>query len=291
MSSMDESRIFIVGANGQLGKALQTKYPKAIAVDRDEFDMTDRAVVENYDWSKVDVIINAAAYTNVDNAETAEGRIAAWKINAMAVAHLSKIAIQHKLLLVHVSTDYVFDGTTSPHTEEESFTPLGVYAQSKAAGDIAVGITPLHYILRTSWVIGDGPNFVRTMMGLAAKNISPSVVSDQIGRLTFTSTLIEGIDHLLRTKADSGTYNLSDDGEPASWADITRTIFKELGRDDLTVTDTTTAEYFKSKPNVSPRPLKSALDLSKIKATGLKLRDWRDNLHDYIAAEQAKPKE
>lgn len=288
---MDESRILIIGSNGQLGKALQTKYPKAQAVDREQLDMTNPESLLGYDWSGVDVIINAAAFTDVDGAETPEGREAAWKINAAAVANLGKIANEHDLTLVHISTDYVFDGTKSPHTEDEPFTPLGVYGQSKAAGDIAASITPKHYILRTSWVIGDGRNFVRTMISLAEKNISPTVVSDQIGRLTFTNTLVSGIAHLLATNAPHGTYNLSNDGNPVSWAEITRTIFKELGRDDLTVTDTTTEEYFASKPNVAPRPLKSELDLGKIKSTGLTLRDWRDDLHEYIKIEQAKPKE
>jgi dTDP-4-dehydrorhamnose 3,5-epimerase/reductase len=288
---MDDSRILIIGAYGQLGKALQAKYPKALAVDRDSFDMTDWGMLNKYDWSKVDVILNAAAYTNVDAAETTEGRELAWQINATAVGYLSKLAAQHDLTLVHVSTDYVFDGTRVPHTEEEAFAPLGVYAQTKAAGDIAVSVAPKHYILRTSWVIGEGKNFVRTMIDLAGKNVSPTVVADQVGRLTFTQTLVDGVDHLLNKKADYGTYNLSNDGEPASWADITRAIFKELSRDDLTVADTTTEAYFASKEGVAPRPLKSELDLGKIKATGLKLRDWRDDLHVYIQAESAKPKE
>jgi dTDP-4-dehydrorhamnose reductase len=288
---MDESRILIVGANGQLGKALQAKYPGAVAVDRDSFDMTDWAMLASYDWSKVDAILNAAAYTNVDGAEAAEGREQAWKINATAMGYLSKLAAEHKLTLVHVSTDYVFDGTKNIHFEDEGFAPLGVYGQSKAAGDIAVSIAPQHYIVRTSWVIGDGPNFVRTMMGLAAKNVSPTVVADQVGRLTFTNTLVEAIHHLLSTKAPFGTYNVSNDGELASWADVTRAIFKELLRDDLTVTDTTTKEYFASKPGVAPRPLQSAFDLTKIQKAGLSLRDWRDDLHDYVKAEQEKAKE
>src|SRR5688572_15073888 len=105
---MDESRILIVGAYGQLGKALQAKYPKAIAVDRDTFDMTDWRMLSKYDWSKVGVILNAAAYTNVDGAETEEGRPLAWKINAQAIAYLTRIAVEHDITLVHVSTDYVF---------------------------------------------------------------------------------------------------------------------------------------------------------------------------------------
>ena len=283
---MDSSRFLIVGAYGQLGKALQAQYPDAIAVDRDAFDMTDWNVVSSYDWSKIDVILNAAAYTNVDGAETAEGRELAWKINATGPSYLAKVAAEHDLTLVHVSSEYVFDGTKTPHTEDEPFTPLGVYAQAKAAGDIAVSTTPKHYIARTSWLIGDGPNFVRTMIGLAGRDISPTVVGDQIGRLTFTSTLVTAIDALLQGQAAYGTYNVSNDGQPASWADVTRTIFRELGRDDLTVTDTTTEEYFASKPESAPRPLQSAFDLTKITATGLTLPDWQTALHNYIQKEQ-----
>jgi dTDP-4-dehydrorhamnose reductase len=136
-------------------------------------------------------------------------------------------------------------------------------------------------------VIGEGKNFVRTMISLAEKNISPSVVADQIGRLTFTSTLVEAIDHLLNTNAAYGTYNVSNDGEPVSWAEVTRMVFKDLDRNDLSVTDTTTEEYFASKPESAPRPLESSLDLTKIKSAGLTLRDWRDDLIDYIKKETA----
>jgi len=283
---MDDSRFLILGAQGQLGKALQERFPKAQATDVAELDITNWDSVVAFDWSKVEVILNAAAFTNVDGAQTADGRRAAWKVNAQAVGYLSKIASEKDKTLVHISTEYVFDGTQSPHKEDEGFSPLGVYAQTKAAGDIAVGITPKHYILRTSWVIGEGKNFVRTMMSLAQKNVSPTVVSDQVGRLTFTSTLVDAIEHLLKNQVEHGTYNVSNDGEPASWAEITRTIFKEVGRDDLTVTDTTTEAYFADKPEASPRPLQSELDLSKIKATGLSLRDWRADLSAYIAHEK-----
>lgn len=283
---MDASKFLIVGANGQLGTALREKYPGAAAVDSRELDITSADAVASYDWSNVSVILNAAAYTNVDGAEMPEGRIAAWKVNAAGVANLTRAAIRHNLTLVHVSSEYVFDGTQSPHTEEEPLSPLGVYAQTKAAGDIAAFTHSKTYILRTSWVIGQGKNFVRTMISLAEKNISPSVVGDQIGRLTFTSTLVDAIDHLLSTKAAHGTYNVSNDGEPTSWADVTRSIFTELGRDNLTVTNVTTGEYFKSKPEAAPRPLHSVLDLTKIKATGLTLRDWHDDLTEYIKKEE-----
>ena len=282
---MDDSKMLIIGAYGQLGKALQAQYPNAKAVDRDQFDMTDWAMLSAYDWSNVEVILNAAAYTDVDGAETLEGRKLAWQINATGPGYLSKIATQHDITLVHVSSEYVFDGTQEPHTESEPVTPLGVYAQAKAAGDIAVRTAPKHYIARTSWLIGDGPNFVRTMIGLAQKDISPTVVGDQIGRLTFTPTLVAAIDHLLQNNAEYGTYNVSNGGEPASWADVTRTIFKDLGRDDLTVTDTSTEEYFAGKRGIAPRPLKSAFDLAKIQSSGFELTDWQTDLATYITNE------
>jgi len=282
---MDESRILITGAGGQLGKALSTRFPKAMATDHATLDIGDVGTLEAFDWSGVDVILNAAGYTNVDGAQTSEGREAAWKINGQAVANLARMSAVHGLTLVHISSEYVFDGTKTSHTEDEALAPLGVYAQSKAAGDIAASVAPKHYIVRTSWVVGDGTNFVRTMIGLAGRNISPKVVSDQIGRLTFTETLVDGIEKLIHAKAPYGIYNLSNEGEPASWAEVTRAIFKELGRDDLTVTDVTTAEYFREKPEAAPRPLKSTLDLTKIEAVGVKPADWRTALHLYIASQ------
>jgi dTDP-4-dehydrorhamnose reductase len=281
---MDDSAIFIVGANGQLGQALQAKYPGAQSADIGELDITKADSVANFDWSPIKVILNAAAFTNVDGAETAEGRMAAWNVNASAVANLTRAAAKHDLTLVHVSTDYVFDGTKSPHTEDELFSPLSVYGQTKAAGDIVVSLLPKYYILRTSWVIGEGPNFVRTMLGLGQKGVSPTVVADQVGRLTFTSELVRAIDHLLTSQAAAGTYNVSNSGASASWADITRAIFKTAGF-DLQVTDTTTAEYYAGKKGIAPRPLQSELDLTKLQATGFESVNWQDDLTKYISKE------
>ncbi|MEI7674435.1 MAG: NAD(P)-dependent oxidoreductase [bacterium] len=280
---MDSSKFFIVGANGQLGTALKKKYPDAKWADISELDITNEASVNSFDWSGIEVILNAAAYTNVDGAETPEGRVLAWKVNATAVSTLSRIASEHNITLVHISSDYVFDGTMVPHDEDESFSPLSVYGASKAAGDIAVTQTSRHYLLRTSWVIGEGTNFVRTMLELAIKGVNPTVVADQVGRLTFTSTIVNAIDHLLKTKVDYGTYNISNDGEPNSWANITRKIY-ELASLKNTVTDISTAEYYKGKEYIAPRPLLSELNLKKIKATGLKINNWQADLLDYISA-------
>ena len=292
---MKDSEIFIVGAKGQLGLALQAEYPGAQSADIDELDITNKDSVANFDWSGIKVILNAAAYTNVDGAETSEGRVAAWAVNADAVGNLVAVAAQHDMTLVHISTDYVFDGSQKLHSEEEPFTPLSVYGASKAAGDLLVSLAPKFYIIRTSWVIGDGKNFVRTMLDLAQKGINPSVVSDQIGRLTFTNTLVSAISHLLSPIASPsidyrlstidyvpyGTYNVSNDGEPTSWANITRQIFKLAGVSN-TVTDVTTADYFAGKSGIAPRPLNSTLDLSKIKQSGFVPNDWQTDLIKYI---------
>lgn len=278
---MQSSEILITGANGQLGQALKAHYPEAQTADINQLDITNPASVAEYDWNSVKVVVNAAAYTKVDDAETTEGRIAAWKVNATAVGYLAQAALKHDLTLVHISTDYVFDGTQNPHTEDEPLSPLSVYGQTKAAGDIAVSEVAKHYLLRTSWVIGEGKNFVNIMLGLADRGIAPTVVSDQIGRLTFTSELVKAIDHLLTTEQAYGTYNLTNGGDSVSWADITREIFR-LGGYDLAVTDSTTADYFANKPEAAPRPLLSTLSLDKIQATGFQSTDWRDDLQTYV---------
>lgn len=282
---MDEASILIVGANGQLGKALQNKYPGARALDIDALDISSSEAVEAFDWSNTKIILNAAAYTNVDGAETPEGRVIAWSANAQAVRNLCAASLVHDLTLVHISTDYVFDGTKQPHTETEAYSPLSVYGASKAAGDIAVSLLLKHYILRTSWVIGDGKNFVRTMLELGAKGIHPTVVDDQIGRLTFTSTLVAAIDHLLTSSATCGTYNITNSGENVSWADITREIYK-LAKLPNTVTGTSTADYFAGKTGIAPRPLNSTLDLAKITSAGFTPVDWKKDLAAYIAKNQ-----
>lgn len=282
---MQASQIVILGARGQLGLALQAQYPEAQTVDSETLDITNQQAFDAFDWSGVRYLINAAGYTNVDGAETPDGRIAAWQVNAVALANIARCAQRHDMTVVHISSDYVFDGTQKEHQETEPFSPLGVYGQSKAAGDIALSTLQKHYILRTSWVIGEGKNFVRTMLSVGSKNIDPTVVADQVGRLTFTSELVRAIDHLLRHELPFGTYNVTNDGESASWADITRAIF-ELAQYDAKVTNTTTEAYFIDKPGAAPRPLNSTLTLNKLQATGFTSTDWHDDLAKYVAKEK-----
>lgn len=282
---MTDSEIFIIGAHGQLGTALRKLYPNAQCADSDTLDITDNASVANFDWSRIKTIINAAAYTNVDGAETQEGRITAWSVNAKAVGNLVQAANTHDITLVHISSDYVFDGTMSPHIETESISPLGVYAQSKAAGDLIVELAEKYYIVRTSWVIGEGKNFVLTMKSLADKGVKPSVVNDQIGRLTFTSDLSQAIAHLLDTRPTYGTYNFSNDGDSVSWADIAKIVYTSVGHNADEVTGVSTVEYYADKEGIAPRPLQSTLSLDKMKATGIAIRDWREALSEYLNKE------
>jgi dTDP-4-dehydrorhamnose 3,5-epimerase len=285
VSPMPGRKILVLGADGQLGRALRQEYDGDPCVEfatRAEFDLADRQSLAGRNWRNYSAIINAAAYTAVDLAETAEGRQKAWAINATAVASLASVAAANGITLVHVSSDYVFDGSVTEHSEDEPFTPLGVYGQSKAAGDAVVSAVPRHYILRTSWVIGEGNNFVATMASLAGRGIKPSVVNDQTGRLTFTADLAAGIRHLLDTGAPYGTYNLSNDGVPQTWADIAADVYELSGADRDAVTGVSTEDYFRDKA-AAPRPANSVLDLAKIKATGFTPRSASEALKEYLA--------
>jgi dTDP-4-dehydrorhamnose reductase len=275
--------VVVLGAGGQVGAALAGVVPGVTALRRDQLDVTDPDAVARMDWSSFDVIVNAAAYTAVDKAETPAGRAEAWQSNATAVGHLARAANAHGAVLVHFSSEYVFDGAaTRPWREDDRIAPLSAYGASKAAGDLAAAMAERHYVVRTTWVVGGGANFVRTMLGLAAKGVAPTVVADQIGRPTFADDLARGVLRLLDGAAPYGTYNLTNTGEPASWADVARAAFELTGHSPATVTDTTTAEYFATRPEGAQRPLNSVLALDKAAAAGVELPDWRESLADYV---------
>ena len=279
-------KVLVVGAGGQLGRALAAEYGDAAHVefaDRAELDLAAPGLETARRWRDYGVIINAAAYTAVDQAETAEGRAAAWAANASGPAALARIAAANGITFVQVSSDYVFDGTASaPYGEDQLLAPLGVYGQTKAAADLAVQTTSRHYIVRTSWVVGDGGNFVRTMASLAERGIDPSVVDDQVGRLTFTSDLARGIRHLIDTDAPYGVYNLTGAGEPRTWAQIAARVFELTGHDPARVRPVTTTEYYAGKGGIAPRPANSVLDLAKIEATGFSPADHEALLSAYL---------
>jgi dTDP-4-dehydrorhamnose reductase/dTDP-4-dehydrorhamnose 3,5-epimerase len=252
-------RSVILGADGQLGRALRALLPEALALTRADLDLTDPAAYDNVPWHDVDTIYNAAAYTAVDAAETPDGRKKAWAVNVTAVATLARIATEHRLTLVNVSSDYVFDGTAESHTVDEAVSPLGVYGQTKAAGEAVTATVPRHYVVRTSWVIGDGGNFVSTMQRLARDGISPTVVDDQHGRLTTADELASGIVELVRTAAPYGIHHITGGGPVKTWADIARDVFEAEGRDRSDVVGVSTEAYGEGK-NLAPRPRHSALD-------------------------------
>jgi dTDP-4-dehydrorhamnose 3,5-epimerase len=273
----------VLGADGQVGRALLARFPGARGVTQAELDLTDTAALERWPWREHEVVLNAAAYTAVDAAETPEGRRAAWAANATGPATLAALAARHGFTLVHFSTDYVYDGVAAEHDEAEPLAPLGAYGQSKAAGDVAVGAAPRHYVVRTSWVIGDGPNFVRTMARLADDGASPSVVADQVGRLGFADEIARATAHLVDRRAPYGTYHVSNGGPIMSWADIAREVFGQRGRRVDDVHPVTTREYAAGRTS-APRPASSVLSLHKLEATGFEPADARAALRAYVAA-------
>ena len=273
-------RPLVLGAEGQLGRALMHEFPGALGIDIDQLDLTDIEGVGRWPWAEHDVVLNAAAYTAVDAAETSEGRRTAWALNAEAPAALARLSVRHGFTLVHYSTDYVFDGSRDEHREDEVLSPLGVYGQSKAGGDLAVAAAARHYLMRTSWLVGDGPNFVRTMARLAGEGATPAVVSDQVGRLTFANEVARATRHLLDTGAPYGTYHVSNGGPPMSWAQVAREVFVLCGREAEDVTPVTTEEYAAGR-DLAPRPRSSMLGLDRIRATGFEPRDALTALRDY----------
>ncbi len=292
---MAPRRTLVTGANGQLGRAVHELAEERGLLDcfdftdRDEFDFSDADEYCKVDWPLYGTVINCGAFTAVDRAETPEGRVTCWAANATGPALLARACAEHGITLVHISSDYVFDGTRELHDELEAFSPISAYGQSKAAGDLAVGGCPRHYILRSSWVIGDGKNFVKTMCALsdrvaAGELAQVTVVDDQLGRLAFTDQMAAAIFHLLDAGAPYGTYDMTGAGAVRSWADIARVCFEAANDNGRKVVPVSTVEYYASTQGpIAPRPRHSALDLAKLEAAGFKPRDWEEELADYLS--------
>lgn len=287
VAPVSRRRTLVVGGNGQLGRALREILGNAAGVEfanRRDLDLTTTELLRARKWQDYETIINAAAYTAVDAAETREGRVAAWATNVAGVSALSRVASLYNLRLVHISSEYVFDGTSPrPYRESDDVAPICVYGQTKAAGDQIVATLPRHYILRTSWVIGDGQNFVRTMLSLAQNGVDPAVVNDQYGRLTFTNDLARAIRHLLKSGAPSGTYNITGSGPVMTWADVARHVFALAGFNPSRVNGVSTAQYSRSlNVPAAPRPRNGALDLTRLELTGFRPGDANKMLETYV---------
>jgi dTDP-4-dehydrorhamnose 3,5-epimerase/reductase len=275
-------RPLVLGADGQLGTALLAALPGAQGTTVSDLDLSDHDALRAWPWGEHDVVLNAAGYTAVDAAETPEGRMAAWALNAVAPTVLAGLAGRHRFTLVHVSSDYVYDGTVAEHDEDEPPAPLGVYGQSKAAGDAAVAVAGRHYVVRTSWLVGSGANFVRTMAALADQGASPAVVADQVGRLSFADEVARATRHLVESGAPYGTYHVTNAGPAMSWADVAREVFALRGRDPGDVRAVTTQEYTAGRAS-APRPPSSVLSLRRLEATGFEPGDALTALRAYVA--------
>lgn len=273
-------RALITGSKGQLGTALQRCAPEGaeiVAVDLDELDITDGAAVAAFVESTGPALIfNAAAYTAVDRAETDEEL--AMAVNATAVGYLAHAAQAVGALLVHVSTDFVFEGLLGvPYTPDERPMPLSVYGRTKLEGEWAAGGNAL--IVRTAWVYAPtGGNFVRTMLRLMAEQEALNVVSDQIGTPTYAPGLAAAM-WALAGQNHNGIYHYTDSGV-ASWYDFAVAIQEEalaIGLLDraIPITPIATAAY----PSPAKRPFYSVLDKIKtIEALGTTPPHWRENL-------------
>ncbi|MDO4919651.1 sugar nucleotide-binding protein [Kocuria sp.] len=287
--------VLVLGAHGQVGLALTALLSKRgvpfTAWTRTELDLADPAswpgeIRSGDALRRYRAVVNAAAFTAVDDAETPRGRATAWAANATGVGALAAACARAGTTLVHYSTDYVFDGALplgSCYAPGDPVAPLSVYGQSKAAGETAVRACPRHYLLRTSWVVGQGKNFVATMAKLAARDMDPRVVDDQHGRLTAASDLAAGALHLIDSGAPYGTYQLTGSGEPCTWADVARWVFEDLGYDPDRVAPVSTDEYGGGQDWGAPRPVNSVLDISAVLDAGFTPRDSRTVAREAVA--------
>jgi len=277
-------RLLIFGQTGQVARELARLKPNARFLSRADADLTDpTACARMIEASDADVIINAAAYTAVDKAET-EADLA-FQINGAAPTEMAKAAAAKRTPFIHISTDYVFNGQgTQPWAPDDPVAPLGVYGQSKLAGETGVRAAGgVHIILRTSWVVSaHGGNFVKTMLRLAQSRDALRVVSDQIGGPTPAAAIAEAaVDiaaQLVANPSLTGTYHFA--GTPdVSWADFARAIFAEAGQ-NVTVEDISTKDY----PTAAKRPQNSRLDCTSLELTfGIKRPDWRAGLQQILA--------
>lgn len=263
---------------------LTSRGETVVAFSRAELDVTDsRAVRDRIVTERPDVIVNAAAYTKVDQAEVEES--AATAINGSSVELVASAANEADALLVHVSTDFVFDGNgTSPYEVTDPTAPLSAYGRSKLLGEIAATHAKKHVIVRTSWLFGaNGPNFVEAIRNQLRKGTNPlRVVHDQRGRPTYTPHLARAIIRVAIAATDSeiarGMYHYADADE-CSWFDFARAIVSESGA-DTEVLPVTTDEF----PRPARRPTYSVLSTDRYeRVTGVAPESWRDGLREYLA--------
>lgn len=278
-------KILITGVNGMLGRDLVSYLHnyEIIGSDISELDITNLALVKSTLYSfKPDIVINSAAYTDVDGCETNIDQ--AFTVNGLGPRNLAAVCNELNKPLIHFSTDYIFDGTgTSPYKEWDMPDPKSIYGKSKLLGEQYVRqLTNKHYIIRTSWLYGEnGKNFVQTMLRLAKEREEIGVVNDQKGSPTYTGDLAIAISQLIQTQA-YGTYHLTNSGS-CTWYEFALEIFKQAGVNGIQVNPITTEEI--NRP--APRPGYSVMDNYIWRLQGFKpLRHYTEALREYLAAEK-----
>ena len=277
--------VLVTGANGQLGQAIQfvaANYPNIhfVFCSSSDLDITNKENCEFiFNKEKPDFCINAAAYTAVDKAESEPEK--AELINVIGAKNLSEACKNFNAKLIHISTDFVFDGSkNSPYNETDLPNPKGVYGQTKLDGEIAIQeVFDAYFIIRTSWVYSQfGNNFMKTMLRLASERTSLSVVNDQIGSPTNAVDLANAILKIVESKTNNqfGIYNFSNEGQ-CSWFNFAKKIF-EINQVKIEVTPIPTTQF----PTPAERPKYSVLDKTKIKTTfGIDIKPWEQSLEIY----------
>lgn len=267
-------RWMVVGAKGMLGTDLVSKLVETghdvLAMDKDELDITNEGSVDHA-VDGVDVVVNVAAYTAVDQAEEEEA--AAFLVNAVGPQHLARRCRKIGARLVHISTDYVFNGSSSsPYQENGVVAPAGAYGRTKAAGEWAVKANTDDYVIvRTAWLYGaHGACFPKTMAALSERHETLSVVTDEVGQPTWTADLADLIVRLVEAEVPSGIYHGTSSGR-TNWHSFTQAIMTSLGKDPAIVTETTAAAF--NRP--APRPSFSVLSHNQLVAAGVEpIGNW-----------------
>jgi dTDP-4-dehydrorhamnose reductase len=279
--------VLVTGANGQLGNELHVLAPcftdcVFLFVSKDELNIADSAAVSTYFTThSIDYCINCAAYTAVDKAEVEKEQ--AFLINAEAVGTLAKVCNKNNTQLIHISTDYVFDGTaTQPYTETDKTNPVSIYGQSKLKGEeLAMQNCPSSIIIRTSWLYSSFKNnFVKTMLRLMKEKESINVVNDQFGCPTYAADLADAIIQIIKSgksKENPGIYNYVNAGT-TTWFEFA-IVIKELSKSNCIINPIPTTQY----PTPAKRPAYSVLDTTKIQeAFNIVIPEWKDSLQNCL---------
>ena len=277
-------KILITGANGMLAKAVRNEFKddELILTDVEDLDITDLEAVKNYVGStKPDYIINCAAYTAVDKAES-ESELA-YKINAIGPKNLAIASKEYDCILVHVSTDYVFGGdrdVSLDYSEDDEKNPQAVYGTTKLEGEKFIAENcEKYYIFRTAWLYGEGKNFVRTMISLSETHSELKVVNDQHGSPTYAVDLASIIHQAIDKKIPFGIYNSTNLGY-TTWYDFTKKIFEIKGI-NCNVLPVTSEEF----ASVAKRPKNSQMSKQKLLDCGIVIPEYEDALRRYLENE------